>query len=257
MINSEEWISLTGSGPYTGTFTFDDEGTISSRVIQFVQSEIYVEFYSDRTSLVTPDETTTWSQINEVWKSGGFLFGTYAFNVGMELVTYIKGPITGTVTLRLVTDDGADLSVDGVTYISNFGSSCVCEDSFDLAMSADSYYLVEISYQQQLHGSRLQFYWNYTGVSEEIIPSTSYYYSPTWLGSSPYNLTYTCPAGYSLTTGSPNACITTCGDGLRAGDEECDDGDTSKGDGCSSTCTVESGWVCSGGSTSSADTCTE
>ena len=38
----------------------------------------------------------------------------------------------------------------------------------------------------------------------------------------------------------------TCGDGIIAGTEQCDDGDTTAGDGCSATCTVESGWSCSG-----------
>ncbi len=35
-----------------------------------------------------------------------------------------------------------------------------------------------------------------------------------------------------------------CGDGLRAPGEQCDDGDVDAGDGCSSTCTVEDGWIC-------------
>ncbi|GEM_PF-3840550 len=36
-----------------------------------------------------------------------------------------------------------------------------------------------------------------------------------------------------------------CGDGLyNPGREECDDGNTNSGDGCSSTCQIESGWVC-------------
>ena len=36
----------------------------------------------------------------------------------------------------------------------------------------------------------------------------------------------------------------TCGDGIPSGAEECDDGNTAAGDGCSSTCTIESGWEC-------------
>lgn len=38
----------------------------------------------------------------------------------------------------------------------------------------------------------------------------------------------------------------TCGDGAVEGSEVCDDGDTDAGDGCSATCTVESGWSCDG-----------
>ena len=39
--------------------------------------------------------------------------------------------------------------------------------------------------------------------------------------------------------------MTVCGDGARAGLEECDDGNGVDGDGCSSACAVETGWTCS------------
>jgi len=38
----------------------------------------------------------------------------------------------------------------------------------------------------------------------------------------------------------------TCGDSEVYGDEECDDGNTEDGDGCSATCEVEPRWVCHG-----------
>lgn len=37
-----------------------------------------------------------------------------------------------------------------------------------------------------------------------------------------------------------------CGNGVIAGGEACDDGDVDSGDGCSSTCTIEAGYVCNG-----------
>ena len=45
----------------------------------------------------------------------------------------------------------------------------------------------------------------------------------------------------------PNPGPIVCGDGTRQGTEECDDGNTDDGDGCSSECTVENGWDCSSG----------
>jgi cysteine-rich repeat protein len=49
---------------------------------------------------------------------------------------------------------------------------------------------------------------------------------------------------------------TVCGDGRRAqGFEECDDGGTVSGDGCSSTCSLESGWLCLPGSPGGTDVC--
>jgi cysteine-rich repeat protein len=50
-------------------------------------------------------------------------------------------------------------------------------------------------------------------------------------------------------------CTTTCGDGIVAGAEACDDDDTDVGDGCSDTCTLESGWTCSGEPSVCATTC--
>ncbi|MBN2717364.1 MAG: DUF4215 domain-containing protein [Deltaproteobacteria bacterium] len=45
--------------------------------------------------------------------------------------------------------------------------------------------------------------------------------------------------------GSPSDCVASeCQDGERAPDEQCDDGNNVAGDGCSTTCTVESGWIC-------------
>jgi cysteine-rich repeat protein/probable HAF family extracellular repeat protein len=37
-----------------------------------------------------------------------------------------------------------------------------------------------------------------------------------------------------------------CGNGIVAGSEECDDGDTTPGDGCDATCQIETGWICAG-----------
>ena len=43
-----------------------------------------------------------------------------------------------------------------------------------------------------------------------------------------------------------NDVIDGCGDGTIDGDEECDDANTTSGDGCSQQCTIEEGWTCSG-----------
>jgi cysteine-rich repeat protein len=56
------------------------------------------------------------------------------------------------------------------------------------------------------------------------------------------NTNWTCTGGTSNTADS---CTPLCGN-VRNGLEECDDGDTDNGDGCSSTCTVEAGYSCSG-----------
>ncbi len=45
--------------------------------------------------------------------------------------------------------------------------------------------------------------------------------------------------------GVPSVCLTTCGDGIRAGSETCDDGDVTAGDGCDAACQTEAGYACS------------
>lgn len=52
-----------------------------------------------------------------------------------------------------------------------------------------------------------------------------------------------CVSGATCAVG---LCVNTiCGDGFITGSEACDDGGLVAGDGCSATCTVETGWVCS------------
>ncbi len=49
------------------------------------------------------------------------------------------------------------------------------------------------------------------------------------------------PAGQNCGT---NGCTTVCGDSVAAGLEECDDGNSDDGDGCSTSCTIEPGFIC-------------
>jgi cysteine-rich repeat protein len=42
----------------------------------------------------------------------------------------------------------------------------------------------------------------------------------------------------------PEDCQVICGNGVIEGTEVCDDGNTAAGDGCSATCTVETGYIC-------------
>ena len=55
--------------------------------------------------------------------------------------------------------------------------------------------------------------------------------------------------------GSSGMCIENCGDGKNYGINQCDDGNLIDGDGCSSSCLIEEGWMCYGGSLTTADIC--
>ena len=47
----------------------------------------------------------------------------------------------------------------------------------------------------------------------------------------------------------------TCGNATIASNEQCDDGNSKNGDGCSSTCHVEKGWKCGGSPSSCHKSC--
>jgi hypothetical protein len=83
---------------------------------------------------------------------------------------------------------------------------------------AGQYYKLLINWGENSGGALIKFWYSYSGQSQTIIPASRYYYIES-VGSSPYTITVSCPAGYSGTASS-TACVTVCGDGLRAGTEE-------------------------------------
>jgi len=65
-------------------------------------------------------------------------------------------------------------------------------------------------------------------------------------------LGWECSGGSST---QPDACNEKCGDGYDLGHFECDDGNTDDYDGCSSSCEIETGYLCDDGTTESPDIC--
>ena len=61
-----------------------------------------------------------------------------------------------------------------------------------------------------------------------------------WSGgpTSSSDLCSACPAGLSPDA-TKTSCVATCGDSKRASSGTCDDGDTTSGDGCSSSCAID------------------
>jgi cysteine-rich repeat protein len=58
-------------------------------------------------------------------------------------------------------------------------------------------------------------------------------------------INFRCPCIFGATL-SGSTCVAICGDNYVLPVEGCDDGNTVDGDGCSSTCTVETDWACTG-----------
>ena len=134
--------------------------------------------------------------------------------------------------------------------------SCCTTYSGTTNVIKNQFYRAKVTLRQGLGPWTLVMSWAYDSVSS-VVPSTSLYY-PTYITSAPIQVTVTCPSGYSTSTsaGYPQ-CVTTCGDGYRVGSEAWDDSNTTPNDGCSATCTVESGYTWTGGSGTSKDTCSK
>jgi|GEM_PF-1932030 len=63
----------------------------------------------------------------------------------------------------------------------------------------------------------------------------------------PYDGCFNCQREFNCPVGAgpgPSACVAVCGDGIVFPGEACDDGNSTNGDGCSSTCTIEPGATC-------------
>lgn len=61
----------------------------------------------------------TWEQINKPWGQG-VVIGSYSDYVSIKITSLIKGPITGTVTFRMVSDDGSSLIISKDSFDSKF-----------------------------------------------------------------------------------------------------------------------------------------
>ena len=164
--------------------------------------------------------------------------------------------------------------------------------TFDKSMMQNFYYSLYIEWFNTGVNFGVSLSWSYPGQSSIVIPS-SYIYLPRLVGSSPYNINVVssvCGDGYRTGSESCDDSDTTSGNGWDSswsvengwtwsggsasskdvwtdiwGDGKklsmtssfWDDGNTSNGDGWSSTCSLETGWTCSGGNSSTKDTWSE
>ena len=91
-------------------------------------------------------------------------------------------------------------------------------------LSKSKYHNLYILYQQSYGHSDFILEWASPSISRQIIP-TSNYYSTRLVGSSPFQITVSCPVGYTANIpSSPNTWVAIWGDGIKAGSETCDDG---------------------------------
>ena len=268
--NNYEWVANSGrdtvltsditkqlydnlDGTYYYTYSVSRPGAITISVILYTLGGVYSEYYTNPSSTGNNAyNTTTETQINFSWAGNVFL--TYSTNLSAKYYFRFMSPVTDTVTFTLQSDDNSTFTLDGSLLITN---NCWSSTTGSISLIKNQYYKGYVAYTQISSTANLYLKWSYTGQATTVIPATSLYY-PAYVGSSPIQLTVTCPSFYtpSSASGTPS-WIVNWGDGLRYTTESCDDGNSISGDGCSNTWTNESGYICNGGSTTSKDTCSK
>ena len=171
-------------------------------------------------------------------------------NLSVKYNTTIKVNESGTYTFILKCDDSCtmrfndSLKIDLTSDIERGEFS----DRFTVDLTINTYYPAYIEFTKYTGNSLLQLYWIKPGQnSEEIVPEDNLWFDHFY-GGQRIDFNITCTPGYS-TSYVDNELFwhKTWGDGLRIEDEQWDDLNTNNGDGCSSKCTVEKGYICSGG----------
>ncbi|CAI2360768.1 unnamed protein product [Moneuplotes crassus] len=254
VLDSSSTSSMTdnGDGTYTSTISVTRPGKITINVFKYTQGGVLVEYYSGTTYSGGVQHAEIKSDLNIDYGSGN-LFGSTSNFASAKMYFKLKGPSTESITLQLEADDTASLSLDGSNVVS--ASSGTNTNTFSSTLN--TMYDGQINFVEILFSAKVILSWSYTSVPMTTVPSANLYYKAYI--SSPMQLTINCPDGYSKTTSAGRPiCDIICGDGKRAGTEECDDGNTLAAvDGCSSTCTIDSGWECHNGNPTTQDTCTQ
>ena len=237
-------------GTYSYTYSVNLDGTITMYVLLYTQYGVYAEYFNNIVYSGTVANYDTLTQMSKNF-GGGLVTSTQGDCVSANFYFKIQPLLSDTYTIYLIKDDYGIFYLNGVAKVSGTGGT----HSFSQYLNMNQFYSGKISWVEQYGSANIELDWSYTSRTQIAIPSQNLYY-PAYVASSPYNIVSTCPFGYTgYNSSSPTICKEICGDGYRIGVEECDDKNTNSNDGCSSTCTIESGWVCFDGSSSHQDTC--
>jgi cysteine-rich repeat protein len=251
------------SAPISGTMTDNGDGTYTFNYMVNQSGEITV-FIVLQTSGAYGEFRPTFEITGSVVSSNmssRLYFEAYELSINGQteyissvFTTSLLAPATGNYYFQFDHDDGLKIQFEGDIKYDTLGVIAAASTNFVASMVAGQYYYLKIWLQNALGPGLIQTYWTVPGSTYIDIPSSNYYYR-RHVGSTPYQVSVSCPSGYSGTNvASPYICKEICGDGLRVGSEIWDDGNTNDNDGWSSNWgLVETGFVCSGGSIASGD----
>ena len=229
-----------GDGTYYYDYSVQLDGTITV-LVALKQNGAYSIWYDNEKWSGSPSVYNVSSTIDYNWGTG-LVTPTNSDLVSVIFRFFITVPISDAYTFYSNSNDNWCLYVDGVLKFNNCGSQRIQQITIDLVQN--QLYSLTIKYIEFYSQAYIHFYWSSSNFIKTIVPNTSIFYL-IYVDSSPLTVTSSCPTGYS---GSISAGQTKCfevwGDSIKVGIEQCDDGNTVSSDGCSSTCTIESGWVC-------------
>lgn len=234
----------TGLGKNNVTMGYNGDGTFSTQItseyigtveytVYFIQNWTYCAYVYDGSTLSGDIKAfNSYDTIAINWGNGvPYPNGPDVFSV--RFLAKVTAPATATYTIRNYRDDAVKVYINNVLQ-SNDWYPWVWSTSFTIDLVAGTIYDFDIEYADTGGGAFVYLFWTYGGNSEALIPgdSSSTVLSTEVIGQSPYVITVLPPI---------------CGDGKQYNLEEWDDGNTKNSDGCSSSCKIESEFVCTNG----------
>ena len=215
-------------------------------------------------------------------------WGAYSENFSSYIIGAIIVPETRTYNFSINIDNGWKIYIDNIQQYYH-GWSSFTTDYFSTNLITSKYYTFFVKFWQGVAGYQFTLSWNYPSLSSFSQIPMNNIFLPSLVSNSPYTInsaatvwgdgkrtgvetwddgnvnsgdgwssTWTVETGFTWTGGSSTTndnWTEICGDGIRLNTNSTywDDGNTKNGDGCSSTCNIESGYACKGGSATSKD----
>ena len=228
-----------GDGTYIYNFSVQLDGAVTIIIRLTNTGIVNWKWYSNSNFSGAPVKTNTTNTINFVSNDifSNFIPGQNTYFTGI-VSGIITPPFTSTYTFYFGNDDGSRMYFNHDLKVDNLYSLGVFSNSFTVSLVEGAYYNFLIYYYQGPVYIKLTLSWSWDYFSITPVPSSAFTTNDI-IGSSPYLMTTVWPTGYrGSDPSSPTKWKEICGDGIKVGDEQWDDGNTINNDGCQSDCTL-------------------
>ena len=199
-------IKVAGYNGVIGDYAEVDKvvGLYQNGLKLYVKNETTTASAFTRTPFTTGTcATGTANTINTNWSTGGPA-GCGVDNFTSYYLGYIKAPITGTVTFKTRNDDGVSLHIQGQNVLYDGTQHAPAAiGSYNatgtISMVAGEIYRIEFWHHEIDSGSSVYLEWEYSGVSQTVVPNTHLATDPSvFYGTCPIGLDARCAAGSAL-----------------------------------------------------------